>query len=63
MARMKLAAAIAFAVRGASAEDVVLVAGRGHETEQLFASGPRPFSDAAFLRALRRPGGEGTETR
>ena len=57
------AAAIAFAVRGASAEDVVLVAGRGHETEQLFASGPRPFSDVAFLRALRRPGGEGTETR
>ena len=45
------AAAIEAAVRDAAPEDVVLVAGRGHETEQLLADGPRPFSDALALRA------------
>jgi UDP-N-acetylmuramoyl-L-alanyl-D-glutamate--2,6-diaminopimelate ligase len=44
--------AIAAAVRDAGADDVVLVAGRGHETEQLFADGARPFSDVEALRRL-----------
>lgn len=44
--------AIALAVRDAGPDDVVLVAGRGHEAEQIFADGPRPFSDVAVLRAL-----------
>jgi UDP-N-acetylmuramoyl-L-alanyl-D-glutamate--2,6-diaminopimelate ligase len=50
-------AAIAAAVRDAAPDDLVLVAGRGHETEQLLAAGPRPFSDVAALRAAaaRRP--------
>ncbi len=46
------AAAITEAVRAAPPDDVILVAGRGHETEQLLASGPRPFSDVTFLRGL-----------
>jgi UDP-N-acetylmuramoyl-L-alanyl-D-glutamate--2,6-diaminopimelate ligase len=45
-------AAIAEAVRGAGPSDAVLVAGRGHETEQIFAAGPRPFSDVEALRRL-----------
>jgi UDP-N-acetylmuramoyl-L-alanyl-D-glutamate--2,6-diaminopimelate ligase len=44
--------AIAAAVRDAGPDDVVLVAGRGPETEQIFADGPRPFSDVAVLRSL-----------
>jgi len=44
--------ALAAAVRDAGPDDVVLVAGRGHETHQLFAGGPRPFSDVAVLRRL-----------
>ena len=46
------ATAITEAARGAGPEDVILVTGRGHETEQIFADGPRPFSDVAFLREL-----------
>ncbi len=44
--------AIAVAVRDAGPDDVVLVAGRGHEAEQVFAEGRRPFSDVAVLRSL-----------
>ena len=45
--------AIAEAARGAAEDDVILVAGRGHETHQLFADGPRPFSDVEALRRAR----------
>jgi UDP-N-acetylmuramoyl-L-alanyl-D-glutamate--2,6-diaminopimelate ligase len=43
--------AITTAVREAAPDDVVLVAGRGHETDQILATGPRPFSDVTALRA------------
>ncbi len=44
------AGAIRFALGEAAAEDVVLIAGKGHETQQWFADGPVPFSDAATAR-------------
>lgn len=44
--------AIALAVRSAGPDDAVIVAGRGHETHQIFADGPQPFSDARVLREL-----------
>jgi UDP-N-acetylmuramoyl-L-alanyl-D-glutamate--2,6-diaminopimelate ligase len=46
--------AIASAVRDAGPDDVVLVAGRGHEADQVFADGRRPFSDVDVLRRLAR---------
>jgi UDP-N-acetylmuramoyl-L-alanyl-D-glutamate--2,6-diaminopimelate ligase len=52
--------AIEAAVRDAGPDDVVLVAGRGHEAEQIFAEGRRPFSDVAVLRRLAE-GGRGDE--
>ncbi len=45
------AAAIARAVAERAPDEVVLIAGRGHETEQHAAAGPRPFSDRAAVRA------------
>jgi UDP-N-acetylmuramoyl-L-alanyl-D-glutamate--2,6-diaminopimelate ligase len=48
--------AIAAAVEAAGPDDVVLVAGRGHETEQIFADGPRPFSDVEVLKRLAAKG-------
>lgn len=45
------AAAIRWAVSRASAGDVVLVAGKGHETYQESAAGKRPFDDFAIARA------------
>lgn len=39
------AAAIAMALGKAAAGDVVLIAGKGHEKEQILASGPVPFDD------------------
>lgn len=39
------AAAIALALGTAKAGDVVLLAGKGHEKEQILASGPVPFDD------------------
>lgn len=45
-------AAIEAAVRDAGPDDVVLVAGRGHEAEQIFAGERRPFSDVEVLRRL-----------
>jgi UDP-N-acetylmuramoyl-L-alanyl-D-glutamate--2,6-diaminopimelate ligase len=45
------AAAIAEALRLARAGDVVLIAGKGHETYQEGASGKRPFDDLAVARA------------
>ena len=44
-------AAIAEAVREARAGDVVLVAGKGHESVQIVGSEHRPFSDQAEVRA------------
>jgi UDP-N-acetylmuramoyl-L-alanyl-D-glutamate--2,6-diaminopimelate ligase len=44
--------AIAEAVAGASAGDVVLVAGKGHETQQLVAGESRPFDDRAVVRSV-----------
>ncbi len=52
------ARAIALAVADAHAGDVVLVAGKGHESYQETAGERRPFSDAAAVRAAlaeRRP--------
>lgn len=46
------AAAIAEAIRRAAPEDVVLVAGKGHEAVQVGADGPRPFNDADIVRGL-----------
>jgi UDP-N-acetylmuramoyl-L-alanyl-D-glutamate--2,6-diaminopimelate ligase len=45
------ARAIAFALERASAGDVVLVAGKGHETYQEVAGSKRPFDDLQVARA------------
>jgi UDP-N-acetylmuramoyl-L-alanyl-D-glutamate--2,6-diaminopimelate ligase len=45
------AEAIARATRDAGPEDVVLIAGKGHETEQTIGATTRRFSDAAVARA------------
>ena len=48
-------AAIAAAVEQAGAADVVLIAGKGHESYQIIGSLKRPFSDASHARhALER---------
>ena len=47
--------AIALALRATRRGDIVLIAGKGHETYQETAGGRRPFSDVAVARAgLRR---------
>jgi len=46
------AAAITLALRAAGAEDVVLVAGKGHETWQETAGRRLPFSDRQLVRTL-----------
>ena len=43
--------AIETAIAGAAAEDVVLVAGKGHESVQWIGNTALPFSDAAVVRA------------
>jgi UDP-N-acetylmuramoyl-L-alanyl-D-glutamate--2,6-diaminopimelate ligase len=45
------AAAIAWAISGAAENDVVLIAGKGHETGQEQCGMRRPFIDAAVVRA------------
>ena len=45
-------AALRFAVEHAASEDVVLVAGKGHETCQEIGGVRRPFNDAAEVRRL-----------
>jgi UDP-N-acetylmuramoyl-L-alanyl-D-glutamate--2,6-diaminopimelate ligase len=45
------AAAIAAAIAGAGADDVVLIAGKGHETWQEAGGQRVPFADAAVARA------------
>jgi UDP-N-acetylmuramoyl-L-alanyl-D-glutamate--2,6-diaminopimelate ligase len=46
------AQAIRTAVEQARPGDVVLVAGKGHEDEQIYATERRPFSDRAFVAEL-----------
>ncbi|RME35525.1 MAG: UDP-N-acetylmuramoyl-L-alanyl-D-glutamate--2,6-diaminopimelate ligase, partial [Gammaproteobacteria bacterium] len=46
------AEAIAFALRRAAPGDVLLVAGKGHESWQEIAGERRPFSDRALVREL-----------
>ena len=43
-------AAIALALSTAAAGDVVVVAGKGHETTQVLADGPRPFDDRVVVQ-------------
>jgi UDP-N-acetylmuramoyl-L-alanyl-D-glutamate--2,6-diaminopimelate ligase len=45
------AAAISIALRTAAPGDVVLIAGKGHEKEQILAAGAIPFDDAQVARA------------
>jgi len=53
------AAAIGMAIAQAGADDVVLIAGKGHETYQEGAAGKRPFDDLATARAaLAQPARE-----
>jgi UDP-N-acetylmuramoyl-L-alanyl-D-glutamate--2,6-diaminopimelate ligase len=52
-------AAICVALKAAAAGDVVLIAGKGHEKEQILSGGVIPFDDAEVaLRALRELGAE-----
>ena len=43
--------AIAKAIRGAGAEDLILIAGKGHETSQTFADKTVPFDDRLVAKA------------
>jgi UDP-N-acetylmuramoyl-L-alanyl-D-glutamate--2,6-diaminopimelate ligase len=53
------AAAIRLAFKEAAAGDVVLIAGKGHEKEQILARGAVPFDDAEIaLQTLRELGSE-----
>ena len=55
------AAAIAWAIREAAADDAVLIAGKGHEDYQIIGSRRIDFSDYQAARAnvaLRRKAGE-----
>lgn len=45
-------AAIAQAIAGANTADVVLIAGKGHETEQIIGRQRRPFSDRGVVSRL-----------
>jgi UDP-N-acetylmuramoyl-L-alanyl-D-glutamate--2,6-diaminopimelate ligase len=47
------ATAITHALGEAAPEDIVLVAGKGHETVQLVGDEARPFSDRALVRRLQ----------
>lgn len=46
------AAAIAYAIRNASEEDVVVIAGKGHERTQVIAGVTLPFDDVAVARSV-----------
>jgi UDP-N-acetylmuramoyl-L-alanyl-D-glutamate--2,6-diaminopimelate ligase len=45
------AAAIALAIEGAADGDVIVIAGKGHETTQTIGTEARPFADAEVCRA------------
>ncbi|MBI3171405.1 MAG: UDP-N-acetylmuramoyl-L-alanyl-D-glutamate--2,6-diaminopimelate ligase, partial [Hydrocarboniphaga effusa] len=49
------ARAIETAVREAASDDVVVVAGKGHEDYQIYGAERRAFSDRTFVRALLGP--------
>jgi UDP-N-acetylmuramoyl-L-alanyl-D-glutamate--2,6-diaminopimelate ligase len=44
--------AIQFALTGAGKHDIVLIAGKGHETEQIIGNQVFPFSDIDYVRSL-----------
>ena len=46
------AAAIAYAIKTAGADDVILIAGKGHETHQILNDRSVPFSDLRLARQL-----------
>jgi len=46
--------AIFAAIRGSSGDDVILIAGKGHETEQTIGDVTRPFSDVDVAKAALR---------
>ncbi len=48
------AEAIAYALAHAEPEDIVLIAGKGHETTQEIAGAKHPFNDAAAVQAFYR---------
>jgi UDP-N-acetylmuramyl tripeptide synthase len=48
------AQAIAWAMRAAGPEDIVLVAGKGHETVQQVGHRTLPFSDRERVQAVAR---------
>lgn len=52
--------AIALALSEAKADDVVLLAGKGHETYQVVGTEKRPFDEREIVRALVASGGEVT---
>ena len=54
------AAAIAFALSNAARGDVVVIAGKGHETTQEIAGVKHPFDDREVVRGFR--GGEESAT-
>jgi UDP-N-acetylmuramoyl-L-alanyl-D-glutamate--2,6-diaminopimelate ligase len=56
-AEIDRAAAIHLAIRDARPDDVVLIAGKGHETYQEIAGRRLPFSDAAVAAAILEEGG------
>ncbi len=47
-------AAIAMALQAARPADIVLLAGKGHEKQQIFADGPVPFDDVAEAARMLR---------
>jgi UDP-N-acetylmuramoyl-L-alanyl-D-glutamate--2,6-diaminopimelate ligase len=49
------AAAIAYALHNASSNDIVLIAGKGHETEQIIGKTSLPFSDALVVQNILFP--------
>lgn len=53
-------AAIAFALSNAARGDVVVIAGKGHETTQEIAGVKHPFDDREVVRGFR--GGEESAT-
>jgi len=53
------AKAISHAFNQAAAHDTIVIAGRGHETEQIFADGAKSFSDREFVYDLFRYDDEG----
>lgn len=55
------AEAIRLAVEGAGGDEIVLIAGKGHEQGQQFADRTEPFDDAQVVRALLE-GGTGAST-